>query len=431
MSVKLSCISSSIFTRYPQLIVRRLLSTNIAAPIPGSEFFNREREIAAFKEIFSHTPQLTIVSGPVNSGKTSLLLKIFQEISEHQPILHLDLRERSFASVNEFQSVLSEEMPSWLEKVEKQAREGFGLKLPTSKETEKKVPIERLNSLFQSVSQHLPNHSRLLGKRTPVLFIDEASRLNSLLRDPEGHEALVNMFQWFVKSAKQSHQFHVVLASSDSFFPLWVTKFVGSSRSKCYVIGDLSRDESKKFWEEKIVVKLNRPDIEKPPFESAYSVCGGNMFLLSHYIKDYLIAEGKFEPKNFFLVRQERTRLVRAIWKDLGQIGALTSQDSKPEWSKDQLYQMMELLVKSPDGFLEYENLCVTMTQKVVDSFIHYKILHLRSSKEFAWDIPNAPIERAIVTAETPSAIEAMRQLLNESSQNVINPRYQQVTKIS
>ena len=318
-------------------------------------------------------------------------------------------------------------MASWIEKVERQARslkievEGFGLKLSTSKETEKKMPIERLNSLFQSVSKHLPNHSWLLGKRTPILFIDEASRLNSLLRDPEGHEALVNMFEWFVKSTKQSHQFHIVLASSDSFFHLWVTKFVGSSRFKSYVIGDLSRDDSKKFWEEKIVVKLNSPDIEKPSFESAYSVCGGNMFLLSNYFNDYLLANGKFEPKSFFLVRQERTRLVRAIWKNLGQIETSTSHDSKPEWSKDQLYQMMELLVNSPDGFLEYENLCLTMTDKVVDSFIHYNLLHLRPSKEFAWDIPNAPTERAIVTAETPSAIEAMRQLLNENSQNVKN----------
>ena len=101
----ISSISSFIFTRYPQLIIRRFLSTKIVAPISESEFFNREREIAAFKKIFSNTPQLSIVSGPVNSGKTSLLLKIFQEISEneHQPILHLDLRERSFASVNEFQ----------------------------------------------------------------------------------------------------------------------------------------------------------------------------------------------------------------------------------------------------------------------------------------------------------------------------------------
>ena len=48
---------------------------------------------------------------------------------------------------------------------------------------------------------------------------------------------------------KEKQQFHVIMASLDSFFNLWVEKFIGSSRYTTYVLGHLNHDEAKEYWE--------------------------------------------------------------------------------------------------------------------------------------------------------------------------------------
>ena len=73
-------------------------------------------------------------------------------------------------------------------------------------------------------------------KATTDFFINEANRLKSILCDKDGHAALQRLFQWFVLHTKEKGHFHVVMASSDSFFTLWLEKFVGSSRYSTYVL---------------------------------------------------------------------------------------------------------------------------------------------------------------------------------------------------
>ena len=116
------------------------LATYIQAPLTDSEFFNRQKEIKALTTMFNMKPQLSIISGPVNSGKTSLLLKILKDISEnhHRPVLHIDLRERSFDTVDSFASSLDREMSSWLNRFAEVANRmkldasGYGFTLQTS-----------------------------------------------------------------------------------------------------------------------------------------------------------------------------------------------------------------------------------------------------------------------------------------------------------
>jgi len=52
--------------------------------------------------------------------------------------------------------------------------------------------------------------------------------------------------------------------------------------------------------------------------------------------------------------------------------------------------------------------------QKVVNGFIAYNLLHLRPSKDFAYDLPEAPEYRVIVTAEMPASLVAMRLMLQD-----------------
>ena len=88
------------------------------------------------------------------------------------------------------------------------------------------------------------------GKQCPILFIDEANRLRALLRDKDhGQSVLESFFEWLILHTKEKEQFHVVMASSDSFFNLWVKKFIGSSRYSTYVVGHLNKGCAKEYWE--------------------------------------------------------------------------------------------------------------------------------------------------------------------------------------
>ena len=372
-------------------------------------------------------PQLSIISGPVNSGKTSLILKILKDVSKdnERPVLHIDLRERSFDTVDSLASSLNAEMSSWLDRFGSVSKKldlnasAYGFTLGTSFQSnqKEKLPIDRLNSLFEAMSKQLPPHSWWSGAKSPILFIDEASRLNALLKDKDGHAALTNMFEWFVRNTKQHNRFHVILGSSDSFFHLWVQRYIGSSRFNSYVVGDLAKPDAQLFWDKHVITQLNSIDskLPAPKFDDAYSVCGGNMFLLKKYFNQYVQKEGKnFEKNDFFLVGSERAKLTNALFKNGNGSSSSHSGNGKPIWTRDQFITVMEKLVASEGGFLIYEDLCEEISQPVVDALIDYNLLHLRPSKDFTYDLPEYDATKAILTAETPSSLVAMRNMLED-----------------
>ena len=73
--------------------------------------------------------------------------------------------------------------------------------------------------------------------------------------------------------------FQVILCSSDSFMHNWLGNNVGNDRFNAVVIGYLSRKEAKVFWDTKIAIN-GFGGREALPFNEAYEVCGGSMFLL-------------------------------------------------------------------------------------------------------------------------------------------------------
>ena len=156
--------SQLVFSPKWREIQKRKFATTIQPPLTGKEFFNREREIKAIKNILNGKPEFGIFSGPVNSGKTSLLLKILEEESKNnnRPVLYIDLRERSFNTVQEFASSFEEEMSSWLSKFSEIAKrfklKGYGFSLQASNAKNDTSPIEKVNNLFKMMSQQLPPH---------------------------------------------------------------------------------------------------------------------------------------------------------------------------------------------------------------------------------------------------------------------------------
>ena len=138
--------------------------------------------------------------------------------------------------------------------------------------------------------------------------------------DRDGHAALESLFQWFVMHTKEKRHFHVIMVSSDSFFNLWLEKFIGSSRYNTYVLGHLNKAESLKYWEAKITSSshlLKQRSFKPPKFEDVLSACGGCIFLMNLYWEEYCEEEGGGligkDPSNFSIVLQERRKLHAAV----------------------------------------------------------------------------------------------------------------------
>ena len=70
-------------------------------------FFNREEDIKRMKAVLSGEPNLVyFVYGPINSGKTALLMKVFEELSEKYVVFYINFRWRDVQTVDDLIRVL-------------------------------------------------------------------------------------------------------------------------------------------------------------------------------------------------------------------------------------------------------------------------------------------------------------------------------------
>lgn len=95
--------------------------------------------------------------------------------------------------------------------------------------------------LLSKIAEKLPPLNS--GKQQPIIFFDKANSLRSLLCDADEKVALESLFQFLVMHTKEKKQFHVIIATSDSF-SLWTEKFIGSSRYNMCMLGHLDKADS-------------------------------------------------------------------------------------------------------------------------------------------------------------------------------------------
>ena len=176
----------------------------------GSTFFNRSREIDLLKTTLNSKPTLNVITGPVNSGKSILLTQIAESLkSQHVPVLDINLRSVSFNSVDTLVSTLEDKGNTWLQQFKKAAQyfkldaKAYGFELSFGVAAEEVPPITKLNKLLQIFEDKLPPYTYWYGEKAPVLIIDEANELRALLKDPDGNEAVHNLFKWLVLNTKE------------------------------------------------------------------------------------------------------------------------------------------------------------------------------------------------------------------------------------
>lgn len=339
-----------------------------------------------------------------------MLNHVLKKLKGERPIVSIDMREHSFRDVNSFLSSMEGKFREWHKAMKESAigfRIGAGLPEVGHFETEMKLstiydnetaPSKKLEKLYGFFVKNLPDYSLWSGKRIPILFIDEANEMANLPKSgEEGAGALRDLLNFFVKCTKQDRKFSVILASSDSFYPLWLSRYIGSKRFNTYVIGDLGKEEAQRYWEEHVTQFS-----EVPPslFEEAYSVCGGNMLTLENYAYDYA-NDPKFTPLKFSAVIQSEAHLMRGL-------------HAKPAvWDKKTLLLVMKELCESENGWILYNPLCDEIGRKIVDAMIESNLMHLRPAAKFSFDVKNAP-NKPILTAESPVAAFAMKLILDQ-----------------
>ena len=394
----------------------RMTPANFARSCSSSYtgFFNRRSEIDWYSQILGkgRKPRIHVFTGPPNSGKTALLNKVLnieQSADSNSPVVAIDMREIPFTDAPSFLNAMEEFLAPWYNRVKEMAT-NFSVKVGNDLgnvtfvpgklyEPDMSVP-QKLKCIFSFIVKNMPKHSFWTGEQCPILFIDEANKMSMLTRTKEGRDALEQLLEFFVKCTKQDSLFPVVLASSDSFYHLWLANLIGEDRFTTHVIGHLSKEEARNYWEQHALLEYKKikDKFEGPEFEDVFAICGGSFMLMDMYCEQYDINGGSVLPMDFSFVKQQMRRLMS--------YGLLESQT---KWTKKDFFTVMTRM--SENGFVVYDDLCDEMTKVVVDALIKTNLLHLRPTHEFVYDLEYKGKE-SILTPTSPSSAAAMKLIV-------------------
>ena len=218
--------------RFLPCVVRHVVRYKSKSIFPEPFFFNRDREIESFTNIFSGEPSLSVILGPPSCGKTALIRKVVKDTRvEDAPRFHpviLDGRGGQFHSVENVYFSLSGQFDEFadraMKKLDKFEIDLTGLRISYSQDKDKDKKII-VSDLFDKISSKLPNWSFWSGRDvpSPILVVDEVNLLGQFGENSADSKWFIKIFlDWMVKNTKQEQRFHVVLTTSDSFFLEWI-----------------------------------------------------------------------------------------------------------------------------------------------------------------------------------------------------------------
>jgi AAA+ ATPase superfamily predicted ATPase len=221
---------------------------------------DREREKRELKAVLSGRPNLVyFVYGPINSGKTVLLMKVAEELSEDYRIFYINFRgfeggypkfTRAFFELGDksLWEKLKEKMPivsaavEYVERVAKKINTAIELPgevirmLQVGGEDPEKIDLfhylERLMKKFVE------------GRKKPVLILDEMQVLKNEI-NAVGHPLLARLFNFAVRMTKETHLCHVLCATSDCLFIEDVYSNARlEGRAKYLLVDDLEKESA-------------------------------------------------------------------------------------------------------------------------------------------------------------------------------------------
>ena len=229
-------------------------------------FYDREREREELKTILSGEPNFVyFVYGPINSGKTALLNRVFEDLPDDYRIFYINFRgfeggytkfTRAFFELGDdsLWAKLRKNLPvvaAAVEYVERVARKiNTSIELPG--EVIAKLQIGGENPEKIDLFHYLERLMKSLfdkGKR-PVLVLDEIQVLKDEL-NAVGKPLLARLFNFAVRMTKETHLCHVLCATSDCLF---IEDIYSSARlegrAKYILVDDLDKENAFRVYEE-------------------------------------------------------------------------------------------------------------------------------------------------------------------------------------
>ncbi|CEG11496.1 conserved hypothetical protein [groundwater metagenome] len=220
------------------------------------EFFNRESETAEIKNILESEPRLiTFIYGPINSGKTSLIQKLIDDLPKDKyAVFYINLRGKLIKEYSGFVRVLfkvkrkeiSEKLTEKGEKLAKKALVLAGRYLSG-------IPIEKdildgfldaksTEDVFEFLEEYF---LKISETKIPILIIDELQVIGDL--EING-KAIYKLFNFFIRLTKELHVCHVFTLSSDSLFIEKVySEAMLQGRARYLLVDDFDEATAKRF----------------------------------------------------------------------------------------------------------------------------------------------------------------------------------------
>jgi len=223
-------------------------------------FYNREKEIKELRVVLSGEPNLVwFVYGPINSGKTALLMNVFENLPEDYIVFYINFRWRDVSSVEDLLQVLFEvryeESKKTVKEFIKELIKAGGKAL----EKFKGIPIsEKLFNILFGSPKKVDDVFRYLeilfeeivkeGLR-PVFVLDEMQTIKEIV-NTSGKPVLSGLFNFFIGMTKEKHLCHCLCSTSDCLFIEDIYSNARlEGRAKYILVDDLSKDEAFKLYE--------------------------------------------------------------------------------------------------------------------------------------------------------------------------------------
>ncbi|KAF8635694.1 hypothetical protein AX15_000319 [Amanita polypyramis BW_CC] len=158
----------------------------------------------------------------------------------------------------------------------------------------KRLFKKRQKILVNSEPNEEKNMDNTKNKKMPVIFIDEAHRLPTLIKSTDTMKCLLESM---LVLTKQDHLCHIIHATSDPFYQTWLRQLNVMQHCKILTIGDCSKSETRIFFRDHLLPRVPeriRPGLD---FEQLYEAFGGKLAHWKDYVMDYINSNGTLDVK--------------------------------------------------------------------------------------------------------------------------------------
>jgi len=259
-------------------------------------FWDREKEVRDLKaHIESEPNSILFVYGPKSSGKSTLVMKIMEDMKKQVHSYFYDLRLMPISSYKDILAVFFRER-GWKQKL-KEAIPSIVSSAANYFEVDAKV-IEDIFSLKLNpfeVMEGVIKSKEKKGKRVVIVF-DELQKLKDVYINGE-RKFVSELFNFFVRLTKVLHLSHVIVMTSDTFFIEEVYTSSSLKNTSIYYLVDYFDDNTAK----KILIEEG---LSKEDADYIVNMSGGVPWVMAE-----VLSNGDPKEKITALYKQSKSRL--------------------------------------------------------------------------------------------------------------------------